>query len=131
MNTTALHRMLDRAPRCRFCGETTEKGTVSWQNENGNAGRPMYKCTKCDEFACFGDTRGIHKGNPVCFCAGKMPSQAQVSGHKEGQWNSRIAHYRCASGECDFWECMIDDDGWVVTLPEGPLGAKDLKSMGL
>ena len=131
MSTSALHLMLGRAPRCRFCGETADKATVSAQNENGNAGRPMYKCAKCDEFACFGDIRGIQEENPVCFCKGNMPSRAQVSRPKRSRSNSRTVYYACASGECDFWERMKDDDGDEVILPGGPLYAKELKEMGL
>ena len=131
MSMSALHRMLGRAPRCRCCGETTEKGTVSLQNEHGNAGRPFYKCTRCDEFACFGDIRGIQEENPVCFCTSNKPSRAQASRPRRSQSNLRIVYYICASGECEFWEHMKDDDGDEVTLPGGPLYAKDLKKMGL
>ena len=91
----------------------------------------MYKCMKCNKFACFGDMRGVQRDNPVCFCEGSMPSRAQVSGHKEGRMNSRTVHHRCASGECDFWKYMEDGNGNVVTLAGGRLDAKKLKEMGL
>jgi hypothetical protein len=131
MSTSALHLMLGRAPRCRRCGETTEKKTVSMRNENGNAGRPMYMCVPCDEFASFGDIRGIQKDNPVCFCRGKMPSRAQVSRPRKSCLNTRSVYYICASGECDFREHMTDDDGEEVILDGEHLDAKDLKKMGL
>jgi hypothetical protein len=131
ISTLALHLMLGRAPRCRLCGETTEKRTVSVRNENGNAGRPMYMCVRCDEFACFGDIRGIQEENPICFCVGKMPSRAQVSRPRRYCSNTRTVYYICASGECDFWEHMKDDDGEEVILTGECLDAKDLKRMGL
>lgn len=40
-------------------------------------------------------------------------------------------YYRYASGECDFWEPIEDNNGKEVTLARVPLDAKDLKKLGL
>ena len=131
MHTQVQHPMLGRVPLCRSCGAITKRRRILSRNRNGNAGRPMYKCMRCNKFACFGDIRGVQQSNPVCFCKGNMPSRAQVSRHEEGWANSRTVHYRCASRECDFWKPIKDVDGKVVRLAVGCLDVKEAKGMGV
>jgi hypothetical protein len=131
MEASAPHPMLCRMPRCRFCDATTERRTISPYNTNRNAGRPMYECGQCGEFACFGDMRGVQESNPMCDCEGDMPSRVLVSGPKKGRSKSRTIYYGCAVGECDYLEQVRADSGEVMTLPGKWLDAKTAKEMGL
>ena len=75
--------------------------------------------------------RGVHRGNPVCFCKEAHRSRAQVAGETGGQRITRVVHFRCATGECNFWQPMVDSDGRVKRLIEGALPPSKVESMGL
>lgn len=131
MEASAPHPMLGRMPRCRFCNTTTERRTISPYNRNGNAGRPMYECGQCGEFACFGDMRGVQESNPMCDCEGDVRTRVVVSGPRTGRLNWRTIYYVCAVGECYYLEQVTADSGEVMAIPGEGLDAKTAKAMGL
>jgi len=131
MNEPALHLKRRQPPKCWSCGATTKQQVVAHENWNGNAGRSMYRCSECDRFVCFADTRGIHLDNPRCNCPKQPLSRAQVAGDTEKQEIPRAVHYRCAMGMCSFFEYKEDEEGEVVTLRQGRLNPEEVRVMGL
>lgn len=122
---------LIRAPECRHCGGASEQQTVSHGNRIGNSGRTMYRCGDCHKFICFADARGIHPDNPTCDCPQRPFSRAQVVGEGNGQEIPHAVIFKCATGRCWFFKYKEDDQGEVVTLPDGPLDPDELQEMGL
>jgi hypothetical protein len=120
---------------CLSCGGPTSRHITKEHNPNGNAGRPFYSCddllpwVKCGEFSSFGDTRGIHDGNPPCDCG--VYSRVQLAGAKPTTQIPRSVHFRCAIGRCRFFAYLRDAAGdvfvykWPIKSPE------EMAAMGL
>jgi hypothetical protein len=109
-------------PVCRHCHQSASRYTTRQSNRNGNAGRPYYKCTPCNSFVRFDDSRGNDSNNPLCFC--RESSRMQVTGL--GKSVPRALHYVCKSGACDFYDTRRDGlerqivlDGDLVDLLAG------------
>lgn len=95
-------------PSCIDCARTGPSHIITrLSNNNGNAGRPYYKCACCGKFITFADRRGVHSGNPVCAC--DAPSRLQRAGRSSRQ--PGLLHFVCSRGMCDFWEAYKDDNG--------------------
>ncbi|OAK93945.1 hypothetical protein IQ06DRAFT_363756 [Phaeosphaeriaceae sp. SRC1lsM3a] len=101
-------------PRCRKCHSESKLLVTRSGNRNGNAGRPYYRCSKCPEFLCFADERGIDQGNPICLCG--VPSRRQISGSLKRV--PRGLHYVCSRGECFFYLPLYGSHGEQVGLAE-------------
>ncbi|KAE8391582.1 hypothetical protein BDV23DRAFT_171542 [Aspergillus alliaceus] len=118
-NPRAKHIALRKAPRCVYCGGRTKERHCQPFNENGNAYRPYYSCSSCEEFACFGDMRGVLAENPTCY-SGPDGGRAKFP---------RSIFYRCATGGCLFFEHMTDSHGRIITY-DGPVTPHDLTFSG-
>ncbi len=100
------------SPKCLRCSDSTSRFVTRQSNRKGNAGRPYYKCLRCDKFSCFDDTRGIDGLNPRCLC--DSASRRQLSGQERG----RKVHYVCVSGRCDYFMYHRGADDAAVTVDE-------------
>ncbi|KAB8229416.1 uncharacterized protein BDW43DRAFT_288316 [Aspergillus alliaceus] len=131
-NPRAEHIALRKAPRCVYCGGRTEKEDCQPSNKNGNAYRPYYSCSSCEEFACFGDMRGVLAENPTCYCDhGMQFSRRGIAGPDGGRARfPRSIFYRCATGGCLFFEHMTDSHGRII-IYDGPVTPHDLAFSGL
>lgn len=79
------HLRLGEASKCGRCDGATVGKRVTADNHNGNGGRPVIRCGKCEKFCCFGDMRGVHADNPGCDCTGAPASRRQVAGEGWGR----------------------------------------------
>ncbi|RAL16625.1 uncharacterized protein BO97DRAFT_309144, partial [Aspergillus homomorphus CBS 101889] len=100
-----------RPPLCRDCDAPTTLYTVSETNENGNAGRPYYRCDQCGSFTCFADMRGVHPENPACDCDGNFSCRLQVAGRNDRSLRPGALFYTCAVGQCRFFQRVEDENG--------------------
>ncbi|PYI17873.1 hypothetical protein BO99DRAFT_462492 [Aspergillus violaceofuscus CBS 115571] len=100
-------------PCCRG-NAITSQYTVSETNENGNAGRPYYRCDHCGSFACFADLRGVHPDNPPCDCEGQLPCRLQVASQNDRRCFPGVLFYTCAVGRCNYFSRVEDGDGEAV-----------------
>ncbi|OJD10148.1 hypothetical protein ACJ73_09917 [Blastomyces percursus] len=66
-------------PNCRSCHHPSSREVTRASNRKGNAGRPYYKCHRCNKFLCFADDRGNDPSNPPCYCG--VLSRRQVAGY--------------------------------------------------
>lgn len=107
-----LHPPPETVPNCRRCGEPATEEVTRPSNRNGNAGRPYYKCHRCNKFLCFADDRGNDPNNPLCNCG--IPSRRQVSGRHRRV--SRGVHFVCRQGGCDFYDICQRDDGQHLSI---------------
>jgi hypothetical protein len=110
------HELERNGPFCSRCHSSTVLHYVRWDNPNGNAGRPYYRCRKasCGKFAAFGDTRGIHNSlhfgqNVFCYCPSHNLPRLQVAG--QGKKNPGILHWVCATGRCGLYAEWLDPHG--------------------
>lgn len=105
---SATMQRLGSCPRCIYCLNTEPSYLITkLSNDNGNAGRPYYRCAPCNKFITFADGRGIHLGNPECAC--EAPSRLQRAGRNSDQ--AGLLHFVCGSGMCRFYEVYKDDNG--------------------
>ncbi|KAI9037824.1 uncharacterized protein KD926_011527 [Aspergillus affinis] len=112
------HTAIQHPPQCRNCGNATTWGTCRPDNMNGNANRPRYICS-CGLFACFGDMRGVLVENPPCDCNDSMEFSRRIVAGPNVQI-PRSIFYRCATGRCDFYSYMKDQDGNIMVY-DGPI----------
>ncbi|KAH6653043.1 hypothetical protein BKA67DRAFT_568410 [Truncatella angustata] len=98
---------------CSGCHQPGQRRITSWENTNGNAGRPYYYCTPCAKFITFDDKRGLCDSNPRCDCG--QPSRAQVNGRNRRP--PRGVHYVCKNGCCDFF-ARAEKNGQQVAVAE-------------
>ena len=105
---------LAAAPICRECHHRTTRRITRASNRTGNAGRPYYKCLKCDKFQCFDDDRGNNPKNPRCSC--QVASRQQVAGPDKPI--PRGLHYVCRSGQCNFYTVRLDEHEQQITVSE-------------
>ncbi|KAI1822986.1 hypothetical protein F4861DRAFT_352381 [Xylaria intraflava] len=124
-NSEALLSMplLEVSPKCGFCGAYSESAIVMWDNPNGNANRPYFKCSKCKRFLVFRDWRGIDPENPVCCCG--YISRRGVTGVKNAKPGRLF--YTCVAGDCDFFEWMTHDRE-VIRISMDPRNLENLAS---
>lgn len=129
MDPTASHPLLTQAPNCLACGSQTNRHVTHWDNANGNAYRPYFKCktSACKKFACFGDMRGIHANNPACDCG--LPSRFQL-GMKDETFPGAL-HWRCAVGGCHYFQRYCDPEGVVPCFPRRRYEADQMIKIGL
>ncbi|RDH20656.1 hypothetical protein M747DRAFT_31285 [Aspergillus niger ATCC 13496] len=123
MDPEASHWAIRSAPLCLSCRRPTTERTARRGNHLGHDGRPYFRCEPCNRFSCFGDMRGIHLNNPVCYCEGYLFSRRQIAGWDSQQKVRGAIHYVCAVGKCDFFEYCRDNDGRILhytNLPEYP-----------
>ncbi|KAI1472749.1 uncharacterized protein F4812DRAFT_23924 [Daldinia caldariorum] len=97
--------------RCYHCGLTASPAVTSSSNENGNAGRPYYKCPRTGKFLVFADARGNDPRNPPCECG--LSSKRMVAGRKKSRGK---LFYVCRNGTCDYNRCCTDARGGKVTI---------------
>lgn len=94
-------------PICKSCGKTSSL-LITWpRNQNGNAGRPYYKCKPCDNFITFADDRGTKLDSPLCECG--KPSRLQLNGRDRKP--AFGLHCVCKYGACDFYRVIVGKDG--------------------
>ncbi|RAK73136.1 uncharacterized protein BO72DRAFT_248397 [Aspergillus fijiensis CBS 313.89] len=125
-----------RPPPCRRCNAITSQYIVSENNENGNAGRPYYRCHHCGTFACFADLRGVHPDNPACDCEGQLPCRLQVASQNDRRCFPGALFYTCAVGGCNYFQRLEDENGEAVvifeeSIPAGLQGARYMEARGL
>ena len=97
-------------PHCSECDATGSRlstFTTRTSNRNGNAGRKYLKCVPCNRFIAVLDERGVHAGNPECFC--HHPARLQIAG--AGKSTPRGLHYVCVKGGCAFYAPATNDQG--------------------
>jgi len=127
MDSESDHWAIRRPPTCLYCGFSTRRRRAIPGNPNGNADRPYYCCTKCDEFSCFADMRGIHLQNPTCDCPRPTLSRLQIAG--QDKEIPRALHYRCAVGGCSYFSYITGHQGQVLRY-DGLLSKADLIMRG-
>lgn len=123
------HPAIQNPPNCRKCELSTQLHHVNPLNQNGNGNRPYYKCSHCGMFSCFGDMRGVLEDNPTCFCNGGMQLSRRGISCKKGRRPIRSIFYCCATGKCDFFGDMMDDEG-VIQVFSGSLTREGLIRKG-
>ncbi|KAI1802010.1 hypothetical protein F4811DRAFT_573547 [Daldinia bambusicola] len=96
---------------CYHCGEPASPAVTSSSNENGNAGRPYFKCPQTGKFLVFADARGNDPGNPRCRC--DLSSKRIVAGRKESRGK---LFYVCRNGTCNYNRYCTDARGEDVTI---------------
>ncbi|KAJ5718250.1 hypothetical protein N7488_003896 [Penicillium malachiteum] len=101
-------------PSCRECGRRSTRRITQQSNKKGNAGRPFYKCLRCDKFLCFDDRRGNDVSNPLCYCGAS--SKEQRAGP-----DKRVPgglHFVCRLGCCDFYQAHRNSRGQDLIIPD-------------
>ena len=95
-------------PNCRFCQSPSRLVTVQSTNENGNAGRPYYRCHSCqwdESWVTWADGRGLDLNNVSCDC-GRPSRRSHVGANKTR--NRGSGFWTCATGTCDYY---MEDGG--------------------
>ena len=103
---------LAETPRCRRCDwEPRYRNVVSENNRNGNAGRPYYKCVRCEGrpgqgvgyhlkgWITWDDDRGMDVRNPECYC-GVASRQDKAGAHTT---IPNLGFWTCATGRCNYY----------------------------
>ncbi|KAI0438320.1 hypothetical protein F4803DRAFT_535546 [Xylaria telfairii] len=112
-------------PPCHRCGQVSERLVTRSSNRNGNAGRPYYKCLRCNKFLVFADYRGNDPTNPECHCG--CSSKLQITGMSK--WVAGRLHYVCRLGSCDFFSPTKDANGLDIVIDMGL--AEDLSRLSI
>lgn len=112
-------------PICKSCAKKSSLLIVGPRNQNGNAGRPYYKCKPCDNFITFADDRGTKLDGPLCDC--REPSRLQLNGRDRTP--AFGLHCVCKYGACDFYRAIVGKDGKQLCVSNGAARAMLIKRM--
>lgn len=106
-------------PLCCRCGwEPRYRDTAKPANQNGNGGRPYYKCIRCNYrsqgkqyhsrgWITWDDDRGICDSNPLCDCG--VVSRQDRAGVESGMFG--WGFWTCATGSCGYFSKYRN--GWT------------------
>ncbi|KAI0970446.1 hypothetical protein F4678DRAFT_462673 [Xylaria arbuscula] len=112
VNSAALAPSPASPPLCFLYSKANERIVTQSSNRNGNAGRPYYKCTPCNNFLVFADERGNDPTNPECHCG--FSSKRQITGRSDRV--AGLVHYVCRLGECDYYNPSRDESGIATVI---------------
>ncbi|KAF2687535.1 hypothetical protein K458DRAFT_296588 [Lentithecium fluviatile CBS 122367] len=106
-------------PHCRHCNWTPRyRNITNAANQNGNGGRPYYKCVKCESrnldtqphtrgWITWDDDLSMCDSNPLCYCeAVSRQDRAGVRSDMCG-WG----FWTCATGGCGYFSKYRN--GWT------------------
>ncbi len=97
-------------PPCKKCRRVPTK--LCWvgpNNQNGNAGRPYYKCAAegCNDWLTWADMRGVN-GNELCDCG--FTTRLCVTTERASS-GPGLVFYKCYQGTCNIF-------GWAELGPD-------------